>query len=186
MNETLVTIGKRWSCRTFSGELLADDELRAIALAAVQSPSAMNSQRWRIIMVKNKDLIADMDATAVQYFKNRGIESMVKLIAARGDTAFGSAEAIAVVVTNPEGSFTNVELDAGIVAENIALAATSLDIANCISLMVGTIFDTDKAAEYTARLGIPEGFGFSIAVLLGHATGMGTPHEPDTNKISYV
>ena len=44
MNETLQTIKKRYSCRSYDGRLPEKEKLEAIALAAVQSPSAVNRQ----------------------------------------------------------------------------------------------------------------------------------------------
>jgi hypothetical protein len=77
-------------------------------------------------------------------------------------------------------------LDAGIVSENIALAASSLSLGNVICGMARFPFDSDKAADFKNRLGFPEGFDFAIAVLVGPTDKQGKPHEADTGKISWI
>jgi len=57
MNETLSTIAKRYSCRAYDGRLPDKGTLETIALSAVQSPSGMNRQPWRIVVVTDKTLI---------------------------------------------------------------------------------------------------------------------------------
>jgi len=38
----------------------SEESLRIITEAAIASPSAVNQQNWRMIVVKNKELIADL------------------------------------------------------------------------------------------------------------------------------
>lgn len=42
MNETLKTIGSRYSCRSYTGQPIEKDKVEAIALAGIQAPSALN------------------------------------------------------------------------------------------------------------------------------------------------
>jgi len=56
---TIETIKSRYSCRAFSDKMPPDKQLQIIAEAAVASPSGVNRQLWRIIIVKNKELIAE-------------------------------------------------------------------------------------------------------------------------------
>ena len=51
MNEVLKVIGSRYSCRSYTGEPVEKEKVEAIALAAVQSPSAVNRQAWKIIVI---------------------------------------------------------------------------------------------------------------------------------------
>ena len=77
--------------------------------------------------------------------------------------------------------------DCGIIAENIALAATSIGIDNLICGIAAFCFAGDKNDEFRHRLGFPDGFGIGISVLLGYASDTGgKPHEPDNRKISYI
>ena len=61
MNEVLNTIARRYSCRSFTNQVIENEKVEAIALAAIQAPSAVNKQPWQIIVVKDKALIEEMD-----------------------------------------------------------------------------------------------------------------------------
>ena len=54
MNDTLKTITKRYSCRSFTDKMPSNDDLAAITNAGLFAPSGMNRQNWQIIVVKNK------------------------------------------------------------------------------------------------------------------------------------
>jgi nitroreductase len=88
-----------------------------------------------------------------------------------------------LVTTEPQPGSYPVELDAGIAVSHMALAATSLGLNSCIVAMPGVAFQNeDLKAKY-----IPQGFDFTIALLLGYAANPGgTPHEPDFSKIIYM
>jgi len=66
MNETLQTIKNRYSCRSFIGEVISEEMMEAIAIAAVQAPSAMNQQPWQIIVIKDKALLDEMDISVME------------------------------------------------------------------------------------------------------------------------
>lgn len=180
MNETLKTIGTRYSCRSFTGEAIGQDEMEAIALAAVQSPSAMNLQPWEIIVIRDKALIDEMDAASMEWLSKQDDKSTYARFMDRGGKLFYNAPCMYVVVKRPGADF-----DCGIVSENIALAASSLGLGNVICGMAGIAFETEKGAEFKKKI-IPEGYEFGIAVLVGHAACEGTPHEPDMAKIHYI
>lgn len=77
--------------------------------------------------------------------------------------------------------------DCGIVAENIALAATSLEIDSLICGLAAFSFASEKCDEFKKRLGFPEGYEIGISVLLGYAANLGgKPHELDMSKISVI
>lgn len=182
MNETLQTIKNRYSCRSFTGEPLENEDMEAIALAAVQAPSAMNKQPWQIIVLKDKALIDKMDALVMEHLKSREDKIMYERMMGRGGKLFYNAPCIFYVVKK----IGQKDLDCGIVAQNIALAATSLGLGNVICGMARMPLELEKDGEFSSVI-IPEGYEFSTSVLVGKPTqATGTPHEPDLNKIKYI
>ena len=158
MNETLQTIKTRYSCRSYTGEALEKEKVEAIALAGVQSPSGLNKQPWKISVLQNKDMIGEMDA------------ALMKKLAAQEDRS----------------AYDRMMSRGGIVAENMALAASSLGLGNVICGMAGMLINDEIGAAYKDKL-IPEGYEFGVALLVGYPTNPnGTPHEPDLSKIVYV
>ena len=185
MLNTIEAIRTRYSCRAFGGGMPADGDLRTIAEAGVAAPSGMNRQNWRVIVVKNRELIADLEAEGLRNLAAQPDKSVYDRIMSRGGRPFYNAPCMAVVPmdkTEPGGV-----MDCGIVAENIALAATSLGVDNVICGLAAFSFAGDRAEEFMRRLGFPAGYEFGIAVLLGYAADPGgQPHTPDLDKITVI
>ena len=116
MNQTLQIIATRYSCRSYTGEPIEQEKIEAIALAAVQAPSAMNQQPWEVIVVKDKALIEEMDAVTMDMLSKQEDKSLYDRIAGRGGKLFYNAPCIFVVVKKAD-----TDLDCGIVTENISL-----------------------------------------------------------------
>jgi len=186
MNDTLRTIAARYSCRAFDGKLPEREKLEAIAMAAIQSPSAMNLQPWKIIVITDKPFIDEMDEDGVRTLTGRDDKSAYDRVQERGGKMFYNAPCMFLIVKPTGTGFFNVDMDCGIVCENISLAAASLGLGSVICGMAGIPFLGTNGDLFTKKAGIPDDWGFGIAVLVGYAAEPGAPHEPDKSKISFV
>ena len=185
--DTIQAIHTRYSCRAYSGKMPPDKDLMAIAEAAVAAPSGMNRQLWRVIVVKNSELMAELEDEGMKNLKALPDKSIYERIMSRGGKLYYSAPCMVVVPIAKAQPGGAEMFDCGIVAENIALAATSLGIDNLICGLAAFSFAGDKGAEFRNRLGFPEGYDIGIAVLLGYAANSGgKPHEMDMEKISVI
>ena len=184
---TIEAIHARYSCRAFSDRMPSDEDLQTIAEAACASPSGMNRQLWRIIIVKSKELLADLEAEGMKNLAAFPDKSTYDRIMSRGGKLYYNAPCM-IVVPIAKAEPTGAELfDCGIVSANIALAAASLGVDSLICGLAAFSFAGDKGAEFKERLGFPAGYEIGIAVLLGYAANHGgKPHEPDLTKISVV
>jgi nitroreductase len=183
----LDAISARYSCRAFNDAMPSDKDLESIALAAAASPSGMNTQRWRIIVVKNKELITDLEAEAFKNLEAFPDKSAYNRIISRGGKVFYSAPCMIVIPIEPTDPLSASVFDCGIVAENIALAAASLGINSLICGMAAFCFSGNKREEFMKRLNFPTGYEIGIAVLLGYAANLGgSPHKVDESKISWI
>jgi nitroreductase len=186
LNETLTTISSRYSCRDFSGDVPSDGDLRLIANAALAAPSGLNRQLWRVIVVKNQELINDMETEGMRVLAAMPDRSILERIMSRGGKLFYNAPRM-IVIPIAKAAPPGAELfDCGIIAENIALAATSLGIDNVICGLACLCFAGGRRDEFHRRLGFPNGYEIGLAVLLGFAKTPGKPHVPDTAKISFI
>ncbi|MDR0434668.1 MAG: nitroreductase family protein [Gracilibacteraceae bacterium] len=184
---TIEAIRARYSCRGFSDQIPAAEDLRLIAEAGLAAPSGMNRQLWRVIVVKNKQLIDDLEAEGLKNIAAFPDNGLYAHIMARGGKLFYNARCMIVIPigkTEPAGA----ELfDCGIIAENIALAATSLGINNLICGLAAFSFAGEKNNEFKQRLDFPPGYEIGLAILLGYAANTGgKPHEPDFSKIKFI
>ena len=181
MNETLQTIKNRYSCRSFTGESIEKEKMEAIAMAAVQSPSGLNRQPWKIIVLQNKTMIDEMDEILMNNLAAQEDRSAYDRMMSRGGKVFYNAPCMYIIAKLPEK-----ELDSGIVVENMALAASSLGLGNVICGMAGVLINDDSCTSYKEKL-IPAGYEFAVALLVGYPTNAnGTPHKPDLSKIIYI
>lgn len=180
MNETLRTIANRYSCRAYDGRLPEREKLEALALAAIQSPSGLNRQPWDVIVITNKQLIEEMDAEGMRILSEAEDKSTYERFMNRGGTLYYNAPCMFLILKQP-----GTEMDAGIVSENIALAATSLGLGSVICGMAAIPFNGPEGQAFKDKIGF-KGLEFGVAVLVGYAKTEGTPHEIDMSKIRYV
>mgnify|MGYP001164607243 FL=1 len=181
MNETLQTISRRYSCRDYDGGLPEKEKLEAIALAAVQSPSAMNRQPWQVIVITNKSLIEEMDTEGMAILVEAEDKSTYERFMDRGGSLFYNAPCMYLILKQP-----GTDMDTGIVSENICLAATSLGLDSVICGMASIPFNGSKGDEFKKRVGLSDGWEFGVAVLVGYGKTKKDPHTPDTSKIRYI
>ena len=128
MNQTLRTIAQRYSCRSYDGSrTIEKSKLEAIAAAAAQSPSGMNNQPWRIVVITDKAFLDEMDAEAMKILAEAEDKGTYNRFMDRGGKLYYDAPCMFLILKRP-GS----DLDCGIVTQNIALAAESLGLANVI------------------------------------------------------
>ena len=185
--DTLKAIQTRYSCRAFTDKLPPMEELHIIAKAGVASPSAVNRQPWRIIMLTDPILMAELEAEGMKNLAAQSDRGGYNRIMTRGGKLYYGAPAMALLLIPKTERPGGELLDCGIVTQNVALAATSLGIDNLICGMASFSFMGEKGAEFRQRLGFPDGFTLGIAVLLGYAENPhGQPHEPDESKISFI
>jgi len=187
---------ERYSCRAYTGDALKENEIKAIADAALASPSGLNRQPWHIIIVTNKKLLDEMCAEGMQILKDKPDQTAYNRLMERGGTMFYNAPAMFLVATNVANMYNlsgvlhdNISMEAvdlGIVCQNIALAAQHLELGNVICAMAGITINGPNKDKWYAKLNIPQGFEFGMAVLVGKAKTTKPPHELDHSKISFV
>ncbi|MDR2046804.1 MAG: nitroreductase [Clostridiales bacterium] len=186
MNDTLKTIATRYSCRGYTDEEVGDADLAAIAEAGLQAPSGMNRQNWHIVVVKNKALIAEMESEGMRVLSEFPDKAIYNRIMSRGGKLFYNASRVALIAVKeafPKGAEL---IDLGAVAQNMALAATSLGVDNCYCGLAVFCFAGSKADEFRRKLKFPEGYGCGLGVLLGYAKEPSAPHAPDKEKVTVI
>jgi nitroreductase/uncharacterized membrane protein YhaH (DUF805 family) len=186
----LDVIASRHTTREFLPEPLPREDLEKIALAGAQAPSSMNRQPWKITVVSEPGLMADLNAAAVDKINaDEEFERFRDSIKKRGGSVFYGAPHI-IFVSRKSGidpkALDSAARDTGIVIENMALAATSLGYGNCICGLAELPFKTTRVDEFMSRIGIEEGYEFGIALLVGKSSSTGSPHETNLDKITWV
>jgi len=183
MNEVLKTIADRYSCRDYTGEPLTKEQIDMLVKAALAAPSALNRQPLHVVMCTDKALIEDMDTTTMAALAAEEDKSLYNRFMDRGGKIFYNAPCIMFLAS--DGSEWAV-MDAGIMIENVALAAHALGLGNVICGMARTPLEGPKGKAFLKQLNFPEDREFVIAILLGAAKSGKEPHEVDMSKVTYV
>ena len=182
MNETLKCILERGSIRRFSYEALTEDELDTLAKAVLASPSGMDVQPWHFSFVTNPETIDAVSESALDTFRRAGNQTVLDRVAARHPSMFYGAPLVVFISLPP----TSSQIEAGIAAQTLALAAKSMGLGSCIIGLAGAAFTDEDPAGLRSKLGIPDGHIFAISVAIGHPEVNKVPHAAHPEKITWI
>jgi len=159
-NETVDIILKRQTIREYKKEQISSEELETLIAAALRAPSGRNSQPCHVRFIQNAQMLREMQID----FKN--IVGWNTPVHTKWETNpfYQNAPTFAVIFAQGESY-----MDAGIMVENICIAAESMGLATCIVGSVGALFDDEeKGAKWKMKIGIDAGFKFQIGVCIGY------------------
>jgi len=182
VTETLDLIARRFACRAFTGEPVPHETLRLIAEAGLHAPSAFNRQPWRLIIVDDPATLGDLGDIGLANLKAHQPSSYERIMG-RGGYLLYHAPAMIVIAREKVDSEFSADLDVGVMASHLAIAAASLGVDSCVAAVPEAAFVGPDGAKRAREIGIPEGFEFGLSVLLGYAATKSTPHEIDLTKI---
>lgn len=169
-------ITKRYSVRGYTDEALTDDELNKIIEAGLKAPTAANKQEIHFSVLKGDNPVLK----ELEDEKNR-----LRNISAPEKNFY--YEAPVVIFLSADESFHWNGVDAGIAVQNMALMAEELGLG---SLIIGCVYDAlrgEKKAEFSEKLGFPIGYGYEIAIALGHKAATKEPHTYDADRqVTYL
>ena len=177
MNNILDAIEKRSSTRGYTVEKLTDAELERLLKAGLQAPTAANKQEIHIsVLDGDNPILAEIEAE-----KN----ALMNVQSPPPANFYYSAPL--VMILSGDKSFPWSALDAGIVVENIALAAEGLGLGSVIIGIIKGAMSGEKMEYFAKALNFPENYEFEIAIAIGHKAVKKEPHEYDMGKnISYL
>ena len=183
-NETLSLISARRSHRAYAPTPLTQEQIDALLKAAVESPSAVNRQPWHFTVVRNQQLLDEINQAVWEQMMKRNPEKRSPRFADKDFHVFYHAPCVIVISGLPDFHYTPI--DGGIAVENIALAAESMGLGSVILGMPRDAFLGDKADAFRKALHFPEGWDFVIAIAVGVPTDTKPAHEVKEDRISFV
>ena len=177
-NAVIEAIMGRHSIRASKDTPVPRELLQKIAECGVNAPNAMNAQNWAVRIVDNPEFINGI----TEIYKAENAEMVARDPGFKN--MFRNAPAI-IAVAVADGMFTSV--DAGLLGENIMLAAYSLGLGTCcMAGPVAFMNSNPKAAPYLKRLALPEGYKVLYVIGVGYADENPDPRPRDYGKISFV
>jgi len=184
MNETIKVIKGRRSIRKYRKKQIDDSDIQTILDCAIHAPNAMNQQKWHFTVIQNKEILNRMVDIIKENIMNSGIEFLIGKASEADYHTFYHAPTV-VLVTGDEKARL-IEFDCGAAAQNIALAAKSLNIGSCVMTSSGFLFASEKGNQLKNELGIPNGYKHVCAVSLGYQDEDPIAPPKDKGVINYV
>lgn len=186
MNESIKVITDRRTIRAYKKEQIKDSDLQQILDCAILAPNAMNSQTWHFTVVQNQETLDRLVDIIKANIMNSGIPPLIEKASDPNYHTFYHAPTVIIISGDPEAKF--IQIDCGAAAQNIALAAKSLNIGSCVMTSSGLLFASDNKEKVKKELGVPEKYEHVCAVALGYMEGDNPPVPPRkkdvTNTIS--
>ena len=160
VNPVLSNIMARRSVRKYLDKPVEHEKLEMVALAGINAPSAMNRQNWAVRIIEDQKLMAD-------------VKDMTR-----------NASNLICVCAPADGRF---DLDAGLLGENMMLAAQSLGLGTCIQTGPVRFLTTDeKAKAFRDNLDIPEGYKLLYVMAIGYPDEQPEAKPRDSSKVKYI
>ena len=176
-NEVINTIMARRSVRKYLDKQVEHDKLQTIALCGINAPNGMNSQKWEVRVVEDADFINKTTALFV-----KANPDMVKR-----DPNFKNMYRNApniICIGTPDGE---PSLDAGLMGENIILAAQSLGLGTCcLGSPVRFLNTSDEAKPYVDKLGFSDGYSLCYIIAVGYPDETPLAKPRDEGKIKFI
>jgi len=176
-NEVVKTIMARRSVRKYLDKQVEHSKLETIARCGVNAPNGMNKQPWAVRIVESREWIDGVTKEFVK--KNKEMVERDKNF----KNMFRNAPHVIVIAT-PRGE--NL-IDAGLMGENMVLAAQSLGLGTCCLGGPVQFVKNDAAAKpYLDRLELPEGYEIAYMIAVGYADEQPEAKERDMGKVRFI
>ena len=178
VNPVLSSIMARRSIRKYLDKPVEHEKLEVIVRAGINAPSGVNRQPWIVRVVEDQKLIADVtevykQENAEQVKRDKGFKNM-----------FRNAPNIICVCTPANGGG---ELDAGLLGENIMLAAQSMGLGTCcLGGPVRFLLSNEKCKFFLDRLDIPADYKLNYIIAIGYPDEQPDAKPRDASKVKYI
>lgn len=176
-NVVVKTIMERRSVRKYLDKPVEHEKLVTIAECGINAPNGMNQQPWAVRVVENEEWIKGVTAAYVE--KNPETTKSDPAF----KTMFRNAPNVIVIAT-PQGKGL---VDAGLMGENMILAAQSMGLGTCcLGGPVRFLQEDPAAASYLKRLQLPDGYSIAYMIAVGYPDEQPQAKPRDTSKVQYI
>ena len=184
MNETLETIRRRRSIRDFTSKQIQEEELQAILKAGIYAPYGDRQSRM-FTVIQNREMINRINSEAKESAVSMGLPRMKQLGMQKDFNCFYGAPT-AVIISGSRG-FPGSVYDCSAAAQNMLLAAESINIGSCWIHFSMFAFNAGTGKALMRDLAIPEDFEPFISVSLGYKADNNTViPQRDMTGVTYI
>ena len=178
VNPVLSNIMARRSIRKYLDKPVEHEKLEAVVKCGINAPSGMNRQPWIVRVVEDQKLIADV----TEVFKQENPEQVARDKDFKN--MFRNAPNLICVCTPANGGG---ELDAGLLGENMMLAAQSMGLGTCcLGGPVRFLLSNEKCKFFLDRLDIPTDYKLNYILAIGYPDEQPDAKPRDASKVKYI
>ena len=178
VNPVLSNIMARRSIRKYLDKPVEHEKLEAVVKCGINAPSGMNRQPWIVRVVEDQKLIADV----TEVFKQENPEQVARDKDFKN--MFRNAPNLICVCTPANGGG---ELDAGLLGENMMLAAQSMGLGTCcLGGPVRFLLSNEKCKFFLDRLDIPADYKLNYILAIGYPDEQPDAKPRDASKVKYI
>ena len=178
VNPVMSNMMARRSIRKYLDKPVEHEKLEVFVKCGINAPSGMNRQPWIVRVVEDQKLIADV----TEVFKQENPEQ----VASDKDfkNMFRNAPNLICVCTPANGGG---ELDAGLLGENMMLAAQSMGLGTCcLGGPVRFLLSNEKCKFFLDRLDIPADYKLNYILAIGYPDEQPDAKPRDASKVKYI
>jgi len=181
MNQTISTLLRRRSVRSYLPDPIGQEELEQILEAGRYAPTAMNQQPWHFTVIRNPDLLVRLEVACRSAFLESSIDALRQVASQEGFSVFYRAPLL--VIVSGDRKALAPQYDCTLAMENMLIAATSLGMGSCWMHAVMMFYASEKGKKIFHELGIdfPEGHDPLAAAVFGYPAEP-LPEAPPRNK----
>jgi glutathione peroxidase-family protein len=178
VNPVLSNMMARRSIRKYLDKPVEHEKLEVIVKCGINAPSGMNRQPWIVRVVEDQKLIADV----TEVFKQENPEQVARDKDFKN--MFRNAPNLICVCTPANGGG---ELDAGLLGENMMLAAQSMGLGTCcLGGPVRFLLSNEKCKFFLDRLDIPADYKLNYIIAIGYPDEQPDAKPRDASKVKFI
>ena len=190
MENTLELIKSRRSTRKYKTDAVPEEKLNQVIEAGRYAPSGGNCQSTHFIVIKNKEILAELAGLAQQEFAKMEITSgLYKSIVSSinlsksGNYVFHYNAPVLIVTANQKDYGNNIA-DCACALENMMLMANALDLGSCWINQLKWLNENPVILEYMKKLGMDENERVYGALAVGYSdTADGLPDRKPLERV---
>ena len=154
------------------------EKLAYLVECGINAPSGSNRQPWVLRVVENQELLAQVNdvfkqQNAKQVARDKGFKNL-----------FRNAPNIILVCTPAKGGG---EIDAGMLGQNIMLAAQSIGLGTCCLGGIVRFIQSDPKTEFFREaLGIPIDYKINYILAVGYPDETPEAKPRDSSKVMFI
>ena len=184
-NTVLETIKSRRSIRKYHSGQIKQEELDIILESGIYAPTGHNDQPWHFTVIQDKESIDHMNTETKKNMANAPIDWLKNM--GKNETLHIYHNAPTVIIFSGRKDALAPLIDCSAAAQNMLLAAKSLNIGSCwvglakfffqnpenaekldLASFFQTIIEDMYIPENASKVNIPEGYEPYFAVTLGY------------------